>query len=35
MVEKAPVILASNCPKVDADAYKEKLDAVGAEIILE
>merc|ERR550539_1934124 len=35
LVEKAPCTLQSQAPKVEADEIKEKLEALGAEIVLE
>ena len=35
MVEKAPVTLLSQTPKIDAEELQQKLVAVGAEIVLE
>ena len=35
LVEKAPCTLQAQAPKVEADEVKEKLEAIGAEIVLE
>ena len=35
LVEKAPCTLQAQAPKVEADEIKEKLEAIGAEIVLE
>merc|ERR550532_545480 len=35
LVEKAPCTLQAQAPKVEADEIKEKLEALGAEIVLE
>eukprot|EP00486_Rosalina_sp_Unknown_P009801 CAMPEP_0201596518 /NCGR_PEP_ID=MMETSP0190_2-20130828/193185_1 /ASSEMBLY_ACC=CAM_ASM_000263 /TAXON_ID=37353 /ORGANISM="Rosalina sp." /LENGTH=101 /DNA_ID=CAMNT_0048056917 /DNA_START=491 /DNA_END=796 /DNA_ORIENTATION=+ len=35
LVEKAPCTLQTQAPKVEADEIKEKLEAIGAEIVLE
>jgi len=35
LVEKAPCTLQAQAPKIEADEVKEKLEAIGAEIVLE
>ena len=35
LVESAPCVLGEDVPKVDADVWVEKLNAIGAEVVLE